>query len=271
MSAKEKIKKIAILCGWVLMVASLFVLAGFVEVKQKEIICREIRVNIDYQGGDIFLSTDEIKAMVMGEFGGQVVGKTMKSLSLERIHDRLAENPYIRKTQIYSTVDGNLIVNVLQYKPILRVFNSRGQSYYVATEGTMLPLSEMYTARVPVATGLIPDPYSVKTNLIPGKLVWDEADRNLTTLQKLYLMARYLESNDFFRAQVDQIFVNAHREMELIPKVGNHVILFGGVNDLEEKFDKLMAFYQDGLRTKGWSKYTILNIKYKNQVICSNK
>jgi cell division protein FtsQ len=135
----------------------------------------------------------------------------------------------------------------------------------------MLPLSENYIARVPIATGLISDAYSISKNLIPGKLDWDEADQNLTTLQKLYLMARYLEYNDFFRAQVDQIYVNKEREIEIIPKVGDHLILFGGVNNLEEKFDKLMAFYREGLRTNGWSKYSILNIKYKNQVICSNK
>lgn len=271
MSAMTKIRKIAILCGWIILVAALFVLAGFVEVEQKAILCKEIRVNIDYQEGDIFLSPEEINTAVNVLYDGQITGKPLKEISLEQIRERLSENPYIVSSQVYTTVDGSLILNIQQYKPILRVFNSRGQSYYISTEGTMLPLSDNYIARVPIATGLISDAYSISKNLIPGKLDWDEADQNLTTLQKLYLMARYLEYNDFFRAQVDQIYVNRERELELIPKVGDHLILFGGVNNLEEKFDKLMAFYREGLRTNGWSKYSILNIKYKNQVICSNK
>lgn len=269
MSVKDKIKKIAIIFGWTLMVASLFVLAGFVEHENKTIVCKELRIAVDYQQGDIFVSNEEISRSVLSLFEGSIVGKPMKSLSLTRMRERITENPYIRSAQVYSSVDGIIFVNIIQYKPILRVFTTAGQSYYLSSEGTMLPLSEQYSARVPVASGYITDTYSIERNLVPGRLDWDEADRDLTILQKLYLMARYLDYSEFFKAQIDQIYVNAQREIELIPKVGEHVIIFGGVNDLEEKFDKLRAFYNDGLRVNGWSKYTILNIKYKNQVICS--
>lgn len=271
MSVKEKIKKIAIILGWTLMVASLFVLAGFVEHENKSIPCRELRIAVDYQNGDIFVSSDEISRAVLSLFDGAVVGKPLKSISLSRIHERISENPYIRSVQVYTSVDGIISVNIIQYKPILRVFTSGGQSYYLSAEGTMLPLSEVYAARVPVASGFIHDTYAVNRNLVPGRIEWDEADRDLTMLQKLYLMARYLDYSEFFKAQIDQIYVNPQRDIELIPKVGEHVILFGGVNDLEEKFDKLRAFYNDGLRVNGWSKYNFLNIKYKNQVICSKK
>lgn len=271
MSAKDKIKNIGIISGWVFLVASLFVLAGFVEVEQKNIECKNIRISVDYQGGDMFISQEEVKAMIGSIFNGQINGKPIKDLSIERINAKLFENPYISKSRTYTTVDGILNIEILQYKPILRVFNTKGQSFYVSTEGMMLPVSEQYIARVPVASGFINDEYSISRNLVPGRLNWDEADKSLTSLQKLYLMARYLEYHEFFKAQIDQIYVNSYKEIELIPKVGDHLVIFGGIDNLEEKFDKLMAFYSNGLRANGWSKYNILNIKYKNQVICSKK
>ncbi len=59
-------------------------------------------------------------------------------------------------------------------------------------------------------------------------------------------------------------------DVELFPKVGNHVILMGRVSDLEDKFQRLYVFYRMGLNKVGWNKYNVINIKYKNQVVCSN-
>ena len=40
----------------------------------------------------------------------------------------------------------------------------------------------------------------------------------------------------------------------------------------EEKFEKLKMFYTEGLnKTDGWNKYSTINIKYKNQVVCTKK
>jgi len=59
--------------------------------------------------------------------------------------------------------------------------------------------------------------------------------------------------------------------MELIPKVGNHLIIFGDTSQMSQKFENLILFYRKGLTKVGWDKYNIINLKFKNQVVCSKK
>jgi cell division protein FtsQ len=63
--------------------------------------------------------------------------------------------------------------------------------------------------------------------------------------------------------------VNKNTEFELVPKVGRHIIVFGDIDNMEKKFDKLIVFYKEGLNKTGWDKYKIINLKYENQVVCS--
>ena len=53
--------------------------------------------------------------------------------------------------------------------------------------------------------------------------------------------------------------------------MGNHVIELGTIRQIDEKFENLKAFYQKGLNTVGWNKYSKLNIKISNKVICTKR
>jgi cell division protein FtsQ len=54
--------------------------------------------------------------------------------------------------------------------------------------------------------------------------------------------------------------------------VGNHKIIFGKAENIAEKFNKLKLFYTEGLnKSDSWRKYSIINLKYKNLVVCTKK
>jgi cell division protein FtsQ len=82
-------------------------------------------------------------------------------------------------------------------------------------------------------------------------------------------LSQYIDKNDFLKAQIEQIYLNDEKEFELIPKIGNNTILFGDTEDMKEKFEKLIVFYRKGLNTIGWNKYKFINLKFKNQIVCS--
>jgi cell division protein FtsQ len=85
-------------------------------------------------------------------------------------------------------------------------------------------------------------------------------------------MADYIRKDSVLNNLVHQIKVLPDKEFELYLAIGNHKILFGEAVDIEAKFKKLKLFYTDGLnKTDGWNKYSIINIKYKNQVVCTKK
>jgi cell division protein FtsQ len=88
---------------------------------------------------------------------------------------------------------------------------------------------------------------------------------------ELHKIATYVDKDAFWKAQIEQIFVTAESEFVLIPKVGEHTIVFGTGDDIEIKFEKLMLFYKEGLSRVGWDKYSTINLKYKNQIVCTKK
>jgi cell division protein FtsQ len=87
----------------------------------------------------------------------------------------------------------------------------------------------------------------------------------------LFKIATYVDKDAFWKAQIEQIFVTAESEYLLIPKIGDHTIVFGTAENMEEKFEKLLLFYKEGLSRVGWEQYKSINVKFKNQVVCTKK
>ena len=88
-------------------------------------------------------------------------------------------------------------------------------------------------------------------------------------LLELNALIRFIQNDDFLNAWIDQIYVNRQSEFELVPRNGAHTIEFGKAENMEVKFNKLMKFYKFGLAHVGWGSYKRINLKYKNQVVCS--
>lgn len=88
--------------------------------------------------------------------------------------------------------------------------------------------------------------------------------------------------NELWRNQIEQINVLPDRGIELVPRVGNHIIYIGNlpetnlidkreqaINDfVNKKMNRLEKFYKYGLSQAGWNKYSYINIEFDNQIIC---
>lgn len=93
---------------------------------------------------------------------------------------------------------------------------------------------------------------------------------------KLINFVEYIGEDSFWSHEIVQIVAstmsNGELELELIPRSGNHRVLFGQVGDeeeIEEKLDRLLAFYENGLRNLGWDTFRSISVKYRGQVVCS--
>ncbi len=89
---------------------------------------------------------------------------------------------------------------------------------------------------------------------------------------KLLNFVEKVENDDFWRSELVQIVVRtAHSgspELELVPRSGRHIILFGRLENIDRKFDKLLCFYRKGLSRTGWDRYRYIDVRYHNQVVC---
>ena len=90
---------------------------------------------------------------------------------------------------------------------------------------------------------------------------------------KLLNFVVLVEKDDFWRSEIVQIVVakgpDGAPEIELVPRTGSHTVIFGSPDDAEEKLAKLLTFYRRGLRNIGWEEYRTINVKYKEQVVCT--
>ncbi|OIP03968.1 MAG: hypothetical protein AUJ97_03485 [Bacteroidetes bacterium CG2_30_32_10] len=262
------LKKIIILSAWVLSITGLIVLLAFENTKNKDVLCKQIDINIDYQSEMYFISEDDVLDLIKC-FEGEIKGKKMEIIKIFEIENLLNSNPFILHADVYATIDGMIKINIQQRKPIIRIINNKNESFYIDNNGKEMPLNSKYPSRTVIASGNIIDTY-VSTVCLDtiGNKIYDSIIKK-STLYKIYQLAQYIDNNEFLKAQINQIYLNNENEFELIPSVGKNIILFGDIDDMKEKFDKLIVFYLKGLNAIGWNKYKFINLKYKNQVVCS--
>lgn len=262
------LKKIFYISLWIALIAGVFTTLGFISVEQEEMVCSKLNINIDHKDESYFVNKADIEQLVAGN-GKNILGRPMQSIDIPRLEKLINNHPAIARAEVFKTINGEVNIEVTQRKPLFRVFNSYNESYYIDEEGYFMPLSPNYTARVPAASGNIISRYVSVAGFNISDIEKDSALAARSLLDDLFRLAKYINSDPFWKAQVQQIYVNGEKELELIPVVGNHRIIFGDVKDLEEKFSKLMIFYRYGLSKTGWNDYSEINLKYKNQIVCS--
>jgi len=241
-------KRILLVFVAVLLLAYLLFAFLYLDNNEKELICTELRVDI-VDTLDRHYLTDKDIINTIARAGLSPVGKDITTISTAAIEDKLEENRLIRRAECYKTIDGTVRIRVYQREPVLRVFSTK-ESYYVDSEGEKMPVPDNFAAYVPVASGFIEDEYAIT---------------------QLYEFALFLKRDRFWNSQIKQIYVAPNGDVELTPAVGNHQIVLGKVEDYKENLEKLRLFYEKGLSKVGWNKYSIINLKFKNQVVCTRK
>lgn len=97
-------------------------------------------------------------------------------------------------------------------------------------------------------------------------------EKNYEDFMKLLTFVEFIEDDDFWRSEVVQIAARTTSsgalEVELVPRSGRHTILFGRIEQVERKFEKLLRFYRSGLQNIGWDAYRTIDVRYNDQVVC---
>lgn len=267
----KKVKKIAVLSLLVICVIGLLLSLGFVNKEQDALQCKSLEINVDQDGDLYFLDKSDIEKLIKSR-GDSVIGQPKASLNIPELEQALNSHEDIANAEASVTIDGRVKVNVKQRRPIVRIISENGDSYYMDDAGKLMPLSDKYTAKVLIANGKITESYGKYYKRTMEEIAADSAIRNKTMMDELYAMATYIDADPFWKSQVQQVFINDDKEMELVPMVGNQKIIFGDTTCMDEKFKKLLIFYSQGLNTTGWwNKYATINLKFKNQIVCTKK
>lgn len=252
---------------WLIGVVVVLIIMSFAKTNQEERIIGLPKVRIDLYRDMLFLSKDDVLERLKDK---DLIGemKRYQEVDMEEIESFLAEMPEIKTVQVYSFIGGDWNIDITLRKPLARIFNRDGSSCYLDEDGTLMPLSNNYTANVITVTGNINEiDFSKNINQIMN----NDSLKTIEILDDLYELSSYVCSDEFLSAQFTQIFINNYNEFELIPRIGDQRILFGPAENIAGKFKKLELFYTEGISRAGWENYDTINVMYKSQVVCSKR
>ncbi|MGQ1890902.1 cell division protein FtsQ/DivIB [Thermophagus sp. OGC60D27] len=229
---------------WGLLLLYFPVMLGLVGRHHQKLVCSEVEVNVLDSLKNGFVQPHEIKNAVLGKFDG-ILGEPINALKLNEIETFVEKHPAVYNCEVYNTIEGILKIDLIQHKPLFRVFE-KGRSYYIDEYGNEMQLFDNYTARVMIVSGVI-----------EGQL------------DHLIYLARLFRKDLFWTAQIEQVYIKKNGDYVLVPRVGDHLILLGPPERIDEKMRNLKALYKQGLSPREWNKYKVINLKYKGQVLCS--
>jgi len=230
-----------------LVIAAMYfpVILSFVAVDKSKVVCGHIEPSICDSIENQFITPVEIKDIVLGKYPG-ILGRPVNEIDCNQMEQFFMKHPAIKKCEVFFTYGGYLHLEVTQREPLVRVFDVNA-SYYLDMQGNKMPLFKSHSAHVLVVNGYV-------------KRIEHE---------DLLLLSRKIYNDAFWKAQIEQIYVNEKGELKLVPRVGDHIIEFGVVEDVDAKFKKLKALYKSGWDSREWNLYKKVSLKYKGQVVCS--
>jgi cell division protein FtsQ len=264
-SMKKLIKPIFYFSSILLFLTGTIWTLKFAHHQQNERVCNDVRIFINTNNGEVFITEDEIiEKLFAAKLHPQ--GQLTTALNTQAIEDYLLRNSAIQAVNVFTKLSGEMGIEVVQRQPIVRIENAQRQQFYIGSDGHLMAVNPNHTARLIIASGNITESFYPDRD-IAGSTT-DPVSTN-PILHKIYQLVTHIRNDEFLNTFIDQIYINSKQEFELVPKIGNQLILLGNAENYEDQFKRLHHFFHHGVKKVGWDAYRIINLKYNNQVVCT--
>ncbi|MFY7672081.1 cell division protein FtsQ/DivIB [Tenacibaculum sp. MEBiC06402] len=239
-------RKIIIYPIFICLLLILSVLYGFTKKRNLDRKVHSVEVKFE-EGKNSFLTHETVNKLLI-QSQVTVKNQPKRIIDLHHLEEQVLANPYVDEAKVFITPGGLIKTHISQKEPIARVISGE-QVYYIDDNGFKIPLSENFSARVPLVMG-------------------NDVSSHIEDITGLIL---FISQDDFLKKEVTGITRLNSNEYVLDVRSGDYKIHFGEYEDVNLKFKKLKAFYNKSLKDKTISKYKIINIKYHNQVVCTKQ
>ena len=230
-------------------------LISFSSVKHARRVIHDVLINIEQEKGNYFIDQPEVLGLLNAQNTDYVLGSRIGDIDLKLLERRVEAHAFVADAQIFYDLKGNLVVNVEQARPIARIYDPYGADKYIDDRGWVLPVNGKHTARVPLV--------EIEKNLSMESAITDSEEG-----ADLFELLRFIDANEFWKAQIAHLVFEGSGEVTMLPQITKQKILFGKPSDLVQKFKKLEVFYKEILPNKGWNTYSLVNLKFKDQIVC---
>lgn len=183
-----------------------------------------------------------------------LLSQRVRDVDRASVTEAASRVPFLTDVTSTVSVSGKVVVRAAQRRPIARLFYGSRELYF-DTDGAIMPTSPLADCSVLVAGGDFVEPL--------------RADSLNSQTKALVRLATYLDGEKKYRSLIDQIYVERDGDMMMVPKLGDHVVELGDVENLDTKFENLLTFYRRGMPRAGWNTYSKISLKFDGQVVCT--
>lgn len=229
---------------FLVLLVSIGLLYGF--TKQRNHAKKVGEIDISFVEGEQDFLTHSMVNKLLIQNQLHVKNQAKSIIDLYQLEKTVLANPFIEEASVFLSIQNVLNVHVNQREAIARVLHG-GESYYIDTQGVKFPVSDNYSARVPVVSGV----------------------NSEVGLKEVFRFLEEINQDEFLKNEVVGIHKTSKKEFEIYVRSGNYVIEFGKCEQLRQKFFNLKAFYSKVFLEDKMKTYKTINLKYHNQVVCT--
>jgi len=239
---------------WLATVLSIMILLFLAIETKSNLPLDAVEVEIVHVPGQKSIITEEIIIKKLNTYlGFDVEQANIEDLNLVELEHLIKSDDRVKNVEVFIDGAERIHIEIVQRKPVLRVMTQTA-NYYLDEEGKKIERIQGRAIRVPVATGDL--------SAYTDEFLTEEY---YGTLKEVFDLSLKLRDDKFLSALIEQIHVNDMKEMVLIPKLGDEDLVFGGIDDAEEKLENIRDFYVHGMPKSGWNKFHTLTFKYKGK------
>lgn len=201
-------------------------------------------VEVSFIGdNNLFISKTKVdKLLIQNNDYIKCVSKDI--LDLKALENKLSSHDMIENSEVYISINGILKIDIKQRNPYARVISD--PSFYIDNNGTKMPLSDNYSARVLLVHGL----------------------NDESKIDYVFKLIKTIRDDEFLNLNVTDILINKS-DISLRVRNCDFEVLVGDLNNLETKIKNFKAFYQKAYRDKILNNYKKVNLQFNNQIVCT--
>ncbi|PHR45094.1 MAG: hypothetical protein COA32_13930 [Fluviicola sp.] len=233
-------------------------------------VLQEPEIDLEVQNGVPLITEAELLRVLKTNrlYRDKIPKSELDTYAIENFLDSLNE---IESADVFIGLGNRWTIKVKTKLPVARIVMNRGDDFYIDNRQKLMRLSPYSKPKILVFTGM--------ETVFKNRFDWDELINNdslktIFKLDQIYRISSYVCNDAFYDAQIVQVHYDSEDGFILIPRVGEHKIIFGSAvseEQVKQKFEKLTTFYEDVIPYEGWSKYKSINLKFENQIVAKKK
>ena len=243
------VKKVLSIVLWVITGGALIVLFTFGRSRFLETPLKGIELHLERSHADGFVDRDTLLAHATAVCGIEHQNK-IADVDMEQVYKLLTSNPWIECGSAFIDLNDTLFIEAKEYEPVLRVFGVDGRSRYVTAEGVIIPSSPRYTPHLMIASG-----HFEQDDGIPEALAIVQA----------------INRDEYLIEHIGQIYLNQDNEFEVTVNNLPAKVIIGDTCGIDDKLARLRIMLEKYNNTEELIGYKTLDLKYKNQIVCTKK